>query len=191
MSKPTHMTRIFLDTEFTGLHQGTTLISIGLAADNGDLFYAELTDYDKSQLNEWLRIHVLPQLSGNLRVGKNARVQDSMFVRGDRLDIGRVLRNWFARFGGKDSVEIWADVLAWDWVLFCDLFGGAFGLPEQIHYIPRDISTLLYLKGVDPDADREKLGQVNWDHPELKLAKHHALYDALLEKNVFEKWMKS
>jgi hypothetical protein len=32
----------FLDTEFTGL-QNTTLISIGLIADTGDTFYAELT----------------------------------------------------------------------------------------------------------------------------------------------------
>jgi hypothetical protein len=37
-------TKLFLDTEFTGLHQNTTLISIGLIADTGD--NAELTDYD-------------------------------------------------------------------------------------------------------------------------------------------------
>jgi hypothetical protein len=37
-------TKLFLDTEFTGLHQNTTLIS-GLIADTGDI-YAELTDYD-------------------------------------------------------------------------------------------------------------------------------------------------
>jgi hypothetical protein len=40
-------TKLFLDTEFTGLHQNTTLISIGLIADTGDTFYAELTDYDR------------------------------------------------------------------------------------------------------------------------------------------------
>jgi uncharacterized protein YprB with RNaseH-like and TPR domain len=32
----------YFDTEFTGLHQNTTLISIGLIADTGDT-YAELT----------------------------------------------------------------------------------------------------------------------------------------------------
>jgi hypothetical protein len=41
-------TKLFLDTEFTGLHQNTTLISIGLIADTGDTFYAELTDPIKS-----------------------------------------------------------------------------------------------------------------------------------------------
>ena len=38
--------KIFLDTEFTGLHRNASLISIGLAAENGDVFYGELTDYD-------------------------------------------------------------------------------------------------------------------------------------------------
>jgi uncharacterized protein YprB with RNaseH-like and TPR domain len=41
-------TKLFLDTEFTGLHQNTTLISIGLIADTGDTFYAELTIRIKS-----------------------------------------------------------------------------------------------------------------------------------------------
>ena len=114
-----------------------------------------------------------------------------MFVRGDRFDISRVLRNWFARYGEANSVEIWADVLAWDWVLFCELFGGGLGLPQQIHYIPRDLSTLLVLKGIDPDTSREELGKMEYDYPQLKLSKHHALYDALLEKSVFENVMKT
>lgn len=45
-------TKIFFDTEFTGLHQKTTLISIGFIAETGETFYAELTDYNKSQINE-------------------------------------------------------------------------------------------------------------------------------------------
>ena len=37
-------TKIFFDTEFTGLHQNTTLISIGLVSECGKSFYAELVD---------------------------------------------------------------------------------------------------------------------------------------------------
>jgi DNA polymerase III epsilon subunit-like protein len=33
-------TKIFFDTEFTGLHQKTTLISIGLVSECGKTFYA-------------------------------------------------------------------------------------------------------------------------------------------------------
>ena len=45
-------TKIFFDAEFTGLHQKTTLISIGFISECGKTFYAELTDYDKSQIND-------------------------------------------------------------------------------------------------------------------------------------------
>ena len=31
--------KIFFDTEFTGLHKNTTLISIGLVSETGDEFY--------------------------------------------------------------------------------------------------------------------------------------------------------
>ena len=56
---------IFFDTEFTGLNQNTTLISIGLVDENGDTFYAELTDYDETQCDDWIKTNVL----GNLKLG--------------------------------------------------------------------------------------------------------------------------
>jgi hypothetical protein len=38
------------------------LISIGLIADTGDTFYAELTDYDPDQIDDWLQENVLNNL---------------------------------------------------------------------------------------------------------------------------------
>lgn len=183
---------IFLDTEFTGLHQQAELISVGLAAENGDVFYAELTDYAPDGLSHWVKENVIPLLSGPvLRAARNAPRNKDMFLRGDQTDVSRALRNWLASFGGPGSVHIWADVPAWDWVLFCELFGGAFGLPQQIHYIARDLATALELRGIDPDSSREELGgAITFTYPKLRLFKHHALYDALLEKAVFEKIIK-
>jgi len=177
---------IFLDTEFTGLHQRSSLISLGLAASSGELFYAECTDYDREQINPWLSENVLPLLSGNLPDARQAANGPVVLCQGDQQSVSLALRQWLGQFGAKNSVEIWADVLAWDWVLFCELFGGAFSIPEQVHYIPRDLSTLLWARGVDPDANREELGKVTWSHPALHLARHHALYDALLELSVFD-----
>lgn len=179
--------RIFLDTEFTGLHQHTTLISLALAAENGAIFYAELDDYDREQVDPWIKKHVLSQLSGGFTNAEKAHTKTVMLCSGALVDVSRGLRRWLKQFGGKNSVEIWADVLAWDWVLFCEVFGGTFALPEQVHYIPRDLSTLLDIRGIDPDTDRETLGTVAWSHPKLKLSRHHALYDALLERDIFEK----
>jgi len=48
-------TKIFFDTEFTGLRQRTTLISIGLVSERRKTFYAEIMDYDKSQVDSWIQ----------------------------------------------------------------------------------------------------------------------------------------
>ena len=56
------MTNIFLDTEFTGLHKNTTLISIGLKSECGKTFYAEFTDFDKSQVDGWIQRNVIDKL---------------------------------------------------------------------------------------------------------------------------------
>lgn len=66
------MRKIFFDTEFTGLHQNTTLISIGLVSDEGERFYAELTDYDETQCDDWITKNVLDHLllSGNTELEK-------------------------------------------------------------------------------------------------------------------------
>lgn len=179
--------RIFLDTEFTELTQQAQLISIGLAAENGDWFYAELTDYDPTFINPWVKENVLTLLTGpKLSSAQYVHTKPYMACRGDIVDVSRALRRWLARFGEKNSVHIWADVLAWDWVLFCHVFNGAFFIPEQVFWIPFDLSTLLLTKGLDPNVTRETLGQVDLKVPKLKLAKHHALYDAWLEKVIFE-----
>ena len=58
----TKTTRIYFDTEFTGLHQNTTLISLGMISECGRQFYAEFTGYDKSQIDDWLQKNVIDRL---------------------------------------------------------------------------------------------------------------------------------
>jgi hypothetical protein len=43
--------KVFFDTEFTGLHKDTSLISIGLIAETGQTFYAELNDFKFAESN--------------------------------------------------------------------------------------------------------------------------------------------
>lgn len=55
--------RIFIDTEFTDFHQ-PRLISIGLAADSGEAWYAELTDgWCEQDCSDFTRENVLPLLA--------------------------------------------------------------------------------------------------------------------------------
>jgi len=189
--------------EFTGLHQKTTLISIGIVSDCGKCFYAELNDYNGSQVNDWIRDNVIVNL-GKIKDNWNAKdrrpkciaIGNTEYVRRNEL------LEWLDQFG---EVEMWSDVLAYDWVLLnallADYSEGYPKLPSNIYYIPFDISTLFKLKGIDPDVNREEfIDLLSDDMPdylstfsellELEKAtiiKHNALWDALVIKHCYTK----
>lgn len=182
--------KVYFDTEFTGLHRNTTLISIGLIAEDGRTFYAESSEYDKKQVDDWLQRNVID----NLIFNQYDRFQDiesplkgfkqftnySVELKADNKIIARELKYWLEQF---DEVEIWSDCLAYDWVLFNELFGGAMSIPSNVYYIPFDLCTLFKLKGIDPDISREEFSN-------LKLSKHNALDDAIIIKKCYEKALK-
>lgn len=181
------ITKIFFDTEFTGLHQNTTLISIGLIAESGQSFYAELTDYDKSQVSQWVQENVIANLlmdelkdgeqeyfsvvrHSDNKIGNDLYKSYSVQLRCDSKVLELVLAKWLSQF---EKVEIWSDCLSYDWVLFNQIFGHAFNIPSNIYYIPFDICTLFKLKGIDPDISREGFSEMT----QYK-QKHNALWDA-------------
>jgi len=166
------MTKVFFDTEFTGLHQNTTLISIGLISETGETFYAELTDYDKSQIDEWLQNNVISKLY--LSEFDNAAYPSKWTLRASKEIVKEGLWKWFEQF---NKVEMWSDCLSYDWVLFCQLFGHAFSIPPNVYYIPFDICTLFKERGIDPDTSREEFASSIMDVHSVS-NKHNALYDA-------------
>lgn len=174
------MTKIFFDSEFTGLHQNTTLISIGLVAETGKTFYAEFTDYSERQVDNWIQENVINNLHLTLLSvhGQSQRVGITHTVKGDSYLIKNELTKWFTQF---NQVEIWSDCLSYDWVLFCELFGGAFKIPKNVYYIPFDICTLFKEKGIDPDVNREEYAGLEGGQ------KHNALWDAKVIQACYEK----
>jgi len=171
------MTKIFLDAEFTGMHQNTTLISIGLISDCGKTFYAEFNDFDKKQIDEWINKNVIKYLKLNKKT-KYKPYSDKVEVYGNKEEIEFCLSHWLQQF---DEIEIWSDCLAYDWVLFCELYNGALNIPEQIYYIPFDICTLFKMKGIDPDINREEFA-FEGQFFEGNIEKHNAMWDAKIIK---------
>ena len=108
--------KIFFDTEFTGLRKDTTLISIGLVSANGQVFYAEFTDYDKTMVNDWIKENVIKNLM-------NRNDPNHGYYVGTKEEIRDKLTEWFSQF---DAVELVSDVCHYDMVLLIDLFGSAF-----------------------------------------------------------------
>lgn len=180
------MTKIFYDSEFTGLHQRTTLISMGLSSECGREFYAEFADYDRSQCDRWIEENVLVHtrwLSVDPLPPRPQRLNEERLSLcfGDSADIREALRDWLAQF---EAIEIWADCLAWDWVLFCELFGGAFGIPGNVFFMPGDLATAFRLRGLDPDTDRERFAGIVAGE---QVMKHNALWDARVIKACYWK----
>jgi hypothetical protein len=189
--------KIFFDTEFTGLHQRTTLISIGLVSEDGEMFYAELIDFDRRQDDEWIQTNVIDELT--LQADEMSMSGGNYEIMGPRARVEPHLRHWLNRQSTKNAVygdmrniypdrhpkklEMWSDCLAYDWVLFCDLFGGAFSIPDCVYYIPFDLCTLFKVKGIDPDVSREEYAGLSGGH------KHNALWDAQVIKACYEKAM--
>lgn len=177
-------TKIYFDTEFTGLHKNTTLISLALVSQNNQAFYIELTDYDRNQITSWLEENVLAKL-GIDKINKDFIKSFSQFqyMKGSKSEILPKLKLWLDQF---EKIEIWSDCLSYDWVLFNDLFGTALDIPKNISYIPLDICTKFHDNGIDPDITREEfvselLNKTKHD------AKHTALWDAYIIKLCNEK----
>jgi hypothetical protein len=191
------MTKVFFDTEFTGLHQNTTLISIGLISECGKTFYAEFNDYDKTQIDEWLQNNVINNLkfkepkqgedeyyvatrSEENKVPNDLYKSFSIELRDETSIIKHQLLQWLEQF---EQVEIWSDCLSYDWVLFNQIFGHAFNIPKNVYYIPFDLSSLFKIYGYDPDLSRK-------DFSGLNEVTHNALGDAKMIKACYDKVMK-
>lgn len=188
--------KIFFDTEFTGLHKNTTLISIGFISEDGKTFYAELNDYDKSQVDCWLQKNVIDNLTmqepkdgedeyyvasrhTDNTVGNDLYKSYCIKMRCNTSELKTELEKWLSQF---EQVEMWSDCLSYDWVLFNNIFGHAFNIPKNVYYIPFDICTLFKFKGIDTDISREEFAEVKDDYQ-----KHNALWDAKVIKMCYEK----
>lgn len=199
--------KIFFDTEFTGLHKDTTLISIGLIDENGRTFYGEFSDYNESQCDNWIRENVIK----HLKWSKEGPVEDfvNIYVNsweafGSKEYIKIVLSEWLSKY---DEVELVSDCCHYDMVLFIDIFGDAWSIPDVVnpacHDINQDIAKYFDISEKEAfDLSREKFiekvnidrqdDQNNFDISEgekiinIEGDKHNSLYDAKVIREIYE-----
>ena len=207
---------IYMDTEFTSLSKDAELLSIGLIADDGEFFYAEITDYDKNKIDPWVKDHVIRNFINDDFTKTETLVSEvdlNGFVVGYRATgskpyIKDRLTDWLEKQYKKycnTKLQIYADVLSYDWMLFVDLLGSnAFCLPKYIYYIPLDLASVLQERGIDPDYDREvfvenyitrlhygegKVEPIDVEPPIVFnrcKRKHNALWDAYICRYIFK-----
>lgn len=143
---PSHHPRFFLDTEFAEEGNTLTLISIGIAAEDGRTYYAENSHVNRAALSPWLWRNVVPQLSG------------------DGLPPS-IIAEQVREFCGV-SPSFWAYYASYDWVVFCQLFGGMLRLPPRWPKFCMDLKQYMVAKRI-PELPKQ-LSQ-----------EHHALNDAV------------
>ena len=180
--------KIFFDTEFTGLHKDTTLISIGLIAEDGKQFYAELIDYDKSQVDEWIQKNVIDNLI--IEDEWERKIENNLTIsKGTKYQVMIDLKEWLNKF---DNIEWVSDVCHYDFVLLIDLvYLHALKMPygkhnAACHDINQDIANYYKISEIEAfDKSREEiLKEFNID---IEGEKHNSLYDAKVIKEIYEK----
>jgi len=192
---------LYFDTEFTGLHKNTTLVSIGIIDEDGRTFYAELGDYDHRQVDDWIEENVISNLRFHKKDGKGwcncgtldaGEPNSTTEVYGNHEFVAEALRDWLRDYEDHDEqVQMVSDVSHYDFVLFVDLFGTAFDLPANInpacHDINQDIAKFMGISGKDAfDASREVLAGLDAGEG----AKHNSLWDAKVIKAIYDLFSK-
>jgi hypothetical protein len=146
--------KYFLDTEFEEKPDQKIVlpISIGIVSESGREFYAEYPGFNWNTANSWLQAHVKPLLKNTV-------------VEGIALQI--------SEFIGADEPEFWGYFCAYDWVVFCQTFGGMLYLPRGWPQWCNDIMQISVAQG----------------YPRLPIhskTTHNALDDALATKSSYE-----
>lgn len=159
---------LYFDTEFTGLHKNTTLISIGIVAENGKKFYSEFSDYDRSQCDDWIRENVINHLrlygAGDIEKAQELKAKGYEVSTYPTMPTGYSAIEWGISHETKDGLtevygdtvwisswlEKWllqfdevqfvSDVCHYDFVLLIDLFGSAWDLPKNVSPYCHDVN---------------------------------------------------
>lgn len=147
--------KYWFDTEFIDDGKTIDLISIGIISEDGRMYYAESNEFDEAKACEWVQKNVIAILDG----GGKSRSQ---------------IRDEVRAFVGDDAhPEFWTYYGAYDWVVFCQLWGTMLSLPPAWPNLCMDIKQLSIVMG-------------NVRFPEQATTKHNALNDAIWTKEAWE-----
>jgi hypothetical protein len=147
--------KIYFDTEFTGLTQNTSLISIGMVTEYGEIFYAEFTDYDKTKVTPWIQEYVID----NLRLKHSYSKGLNFYIRDSKEEIIKVLSTWLKTImhehkNSGNHIQFVSDVAHYDFMLLIDIISkNALDLPDYIspycHDVNQDIATFYDISDIE------------------------------------------
>lgn len=111
--------RYWFDTEFIEDGKTIDLLSIGIVAEDGREYYAEIAEADHSRASQWVKDNVIVHLKGDAKPRRQVAEEIVAFV--------------------GEHPEFWAYYADYDWVALCQLFGTMMDLPEGWPMYCRDL----------------------------------------------------
>lgn len=163
----------FFDTEF--LEDGKTieLISIGIVAEDGREFYAEVMlpmwgGTHPGDFRLWQRIQEHPWLMENV-VPHLRQAKDPMAAGNTKAEIAQAVLDFVNERPTGTIPKFWAYYASYDWVVLCQLYGTMLGLPEGWPMFVRDIKQLAEEVGgvkllKQPETDmHDALNDARWN----------------------------
>lgn len=166
------MTRYFLDTEFIEDGKTIDLISIGIVCEDGRELYLANRNCDFDKASQWVKDNVLVPMGfdySNPNIPMRP-IDPTFWVR--KADIASAIKD-FCNPIKHGKPEFWAYYAAYDWVVFCQLFGTMMQLPDNYPMYCLDIKQWCKQLG-DPRLPQQGKG------------KHNALDDARHNKVMWE-----
>ena len=172
---------VFLDTEFTGEHAYTTLVSLGMVTLCGEHeLYVTLNDYSDEQVTPWLKENVLSQIDEKKSISS--------------FEAYQLVHDFLSKYAENEKVFVVTRGLLQDFLLLIELY--RFACPENRyfhtleclpnylkHFSAIDLNTLLRTAGVDPSIDLTKF----ISNSEKFFSRHRAIDDAHIVREAFLK----
>lgn len=174
--------KYYLDTEFIEYPNTIQLISIGIKAEDGREYYAVSSEYDFDKASKWVIDNVVIPIFNeqDKKKMKSIGVDITNFHKYVGQDISQIRKDIldfvdFPKYSdGKP--EFWAYYGAYDWVVFCWIFGKMIDLPEGFPMYCSDLKQL-----------SESLGGIEMKDPK---GEHNALTDAIWNEKFHKKLLK-
>lgn len=167
--------RYWFDTEFIEDGKTIELVSIGIVAEDGREFYAEVAGVDYSRATDWVKQNVIRHLWSQKPDKREGNIWIRDGGRGGLLSrqhiAGEIVTFCDPEQYGKP--EFWGYYADYDWVVLCQLFGRMMDLPNNWP---------MYCRDIKQECDR--IG--NPRLPEQGKDEHHALADARWNRTAWE-----
>lgn len=159
--------KYYLGTEFAEERGSIKLISIGIKCEDGRTFYAENSSFDIRDANDWVQKNAYPSLKW---FGKDFTHYSSfpldtnhVEVYGSPIDIRDAIKEFIT-----ETPVFYAYYGAYDWVVFCWIFGAMIDLPDGYPMFAHDLKPMLddcegLKKPADPINEHNALIDAIWN----------------------------